>query len=304
MKKSQLNKYRQAAIQFSQSDTQVNHSDQTPMTYNAFGRTDRAEEEEEYQEYLTSRTTASIDNDNNMSAYCNQEHNAFQSFPGTSFTSFIAHDNINSHNDAFTYDVAVPGPSQQFSCFARPDYPHSLMLSHYLPQNQPSTRTFQSFYAMKEPHLMISRGVNYNMPQSIPRSMDYQYSTPAYSPDLVSPTITSPSLSFMSSPEQYYPHPIWPRSVLTPPLEDHKVGVKDVSEEKEGPYDKPYAQLIYDALMQAPGHRMLLRDIYDWFLHNSRKAHESGTNGWQNSIRHNLSMNQVCGTFLHSEAND
>lgn len=82
------------------------------------------------------------------------------------------------------------------------------------------------------------------------------------------------------------------------------MGVKDVSEEKEGPYDKPYAQLIYDALMQAPGHRMLLRDIYDWFLHNSRKAHESGTNGWQNSIRHNLSMNQVCGTFLHSEAND
>lgn len=67
-------------------------------------------------------------------------------------------------------------------------------------------------------------------------------------------------------------------------------------EEKEGSLnDKPYAQLIYEALMQAPGHRMLLRDIYDWFRDNTKKAEESGSNGWQNSIRHNLSMNHVRG---------
>lgn len=63
--------------------------------------------------------------------------------------------------------------------------------------------------------------------------------------------------------------------------------------QEESSYDEPYAQLIYKALMQAPGHRMMLRDIYEWFQRNTTKPQESGTNGWQNSIRHNLSMNQV-----------
>jgi hypothetical protein len=58
--------------------------------------------------------------------------------------------------------------------------------------------------------------------------------------------------------------------------------------------DKPYARLIWEALMQAPGHRMTLREIYAWFQCNTNKAKEPGSNGWQNSIRHNLSMNQVC----------
>lgn len=64
-------------------------------------------------------------------------------------------------------------------------------------------------------------------------------------------------------------------------------------EEDETMCDKPYARLIYDALMQAPGNRMMLREIYDWFQRHTTKPAESGTNGWQNSIRHNLSMNQV-----------
>ncbi|KAI1685128.1 Forkhead domain containing protein [Pyrenophora tritici-repentis] len=60
-----------------------------------------------------------------------------------------------------------------------------------------------------------------------------------------------------------------------------------------GNFDKeqPYAQLIYQALMNAPDHTMILRDIYDWFKNNTDKANDSGTKGWQNSIRHNLSMN-------------
>ncbi|KAK5047664.1 hypothetical protein LTR84_006329 [Exophiala bonariae] len=57
--------------------------------------------------------------------------------------------------------------------------------------------------------------------------------------------------------------------------------------------DKPYARLIYDALMQAPDHRMMLRDIYEWFRKNTTKAQDNATNGWQNSIRHNLSMNKA-----------
>ena len=74
---------------------------------------------------------------------------------------------------------------------------------------------------------------------------------------------------------------------------DNGMLTKDVQDDEEGPGDKPYARLIHEALMQAPGHRMMLREIYDWFVQNTTKPSESGTNGWQNSIRHNLSMNQV-----------
>ncbi|KAI4205870.1 MAG: hypothetical protein LQ350_000055 [Teloschistes chrysophthalmus] len=53
---------------------------------------------------------------------------------------------------------------------------------------------------------------------------------------------------------------------------------------------EPYAQLICRALKSAPGHKMVLKDIYRWFEKNTNKA-RSGSKGWQNSIRHNLSMN-------------
>ena len=81
--------------------------------------------------------------------------------------------------------------------------------------------------------------------------------------------------------------------------EDRNLG-KGELEEDDSSYDKPYARLIYEALMQAPRHRMMLREIYSWFQRHTNKAKDSSSNGWQNSIRHNLSMNQVCGPNLYS----
>ncbi|KAM7211524.1 hypothetical protein V8F06_013095 [Rhypophila decipiens] len=57
--------------------------------------------------------------------------------------------------------------------------------------------------------------------------------------------------------------------------------------------EEPYAQLIYRALMSTkPRYAMTLQDIYQWFRENTDKG-KSGSKGWQNSIRHNLSMNQA-----------
>ena len=75
--------------------------------------------------------------------------------------------------------------------------------------------------------------------------------------------------------------------------------------EEEFPIDKeqPYAQLIYRALLDAPDYTMVLRDIYDWFRRHTDKATHSETKGWQNSIRHNLSMNGVSiGLFVTSHS--
>ena len=58
------------------------------------------------------------------------------------------------------------------------------------------------------------------------------------------------------------------------------------------PTSEPYATLIFKALRSAPGNRMILKEIYKWFENNTDK-NKNGTKGWQNSIRHNLSMNAV-----------
>ncbi|KAI9894111.1 MAG: hypothetical protein M1814_004882 [Vezdaea aestivalis] len=65
------------------------------------------------------------------------------------------------------------------------------------------------------------------------------------------------------------------------------------TDEEDMHNDEPYARLIYRALMSAPGNQMVLKDIYAWFIRNTDKPNQKNGSdkGWQNSIRHNLSMN-------------
>ena len=66
---------------------------------------------------------------------------------------------------------------------------------------------------------------------------------------------------------------------------------------------EPYAKLIWRALMSAPGHGMVLKQIYEWFIKHTDKGDEK-SKGWQNSIRHNLSMNGVSTSILFNECHD
>ncbi|KAJ8122725.1 hypothetical protein ONZ43_g1149 [Nemania bipapillata] len=54
----------------------------------------------------------------------------------------------------------------------------------------------------------------------------------------------------------------------------------------------PYAQLLRKAFLSANDHKMKLQEIYQWFRDNTDKA-KRDSKGWQNSIRHNLSMNAI-----------
>ncbi|CAG8888486.1 unnamed protein product [Penicillium egyptiacum] len=66
-------------------------------------------------------------------------------------------------------------------------------------------------------------------------------------------------------------------------------GTGDNKEERTG--HPPYSVLIYQALKEAPGNKLQLQSIYSWFEANTDKAQDPNAKGWQNSIRHNLSMN-------------
>ncbi|KAI1109891.1 hypothetical protein F5Y14DRAFT_455571 [Nemania sp. NC0429] len=52
----------------------------------------------------------------------------------------------------------------------------------------------------------------------------------------------------------------------------------------------PYAKLLRQALLDRPNATMKLQEIYQWFRENTDRA-SNESKGWQNSIRHNLSMN-------------
>ena len=94
------------------------------------------------------------------------------------------------------------------------------------------------------------------------------------------------------------------RSAITPDPAEAYEGVNDLSTMSGDETDadgsvnsEPYAQLIYRALKSAPEHKMVLKEIYEWFEKNTGKANDPSSKGWQNSIRHNLSMNGVSNPF-------
>lgn len=76
---------------------------------------------------------------------------------------------------------------------------------------------------------------------------------------------------------------------------DHDERRASSGSEEEGSADPPYSLLIYQALLSAHDKKLPLQSIYSWFEKNTEKGKDQGSRGWQNSIRHNLSMNAVGG---------
>lgn len=67
----------------------------------------------------------------------------------------------------------------------------------------------------------------------------------------------------------------------------------EIEEEGADSADPCYAQLLHKCLKDAPHHTLSLRELYDWVSQHSQKAKDPNNRGWQNSVRHNLSMNAV-----------
>ena len=57
--------------------------------------------------------------------------------------------------------------------------------------------------------------------------------------------------------------------------------------------DLCYAKELERCFRTRPDYTMSLKDIYAWVKENTSKAKDPTSKGWQNSVRHNLSMNKV-----------
>lgn len=89
--------------------------------------------------------------------------------------------------------------------------------------------------------------------------------------------------------EQPTSHPDYSAVMHTPPS-DYPCNL-DLGKVKGDINSLPYSQLLFRAFMSSNTKKLSLRQIYQWFEENTNKA--VNNKGWQNSIRHNLSMNRV-----------
>ncbi|RAH77135.1 hypothetical protein BO86DRAFT_441920 [Aspergillus japonicus CBS 114.51] len=71
--------------------------------------------------------------------------------------------------------------------------------------------------------------------------------------------------------------------------EEPRPSPDDIGEEANS--EAPYSCLIEKALLEAPDKKLTLQDIYSWFEKRTVKGKDRSSKGWQNSVRHNLSMN-------------
>ncbi|KAB8222679.1 hypothetical protein BDV33DRAFT_59573 [Aspergillus novoparasiticus] len=97
--------------------------------------------------------------------------------------------------------------------------------------------------------------------------------------------LTPPSPAFSASSRQMC------SPVIKPEFGRADTRATPANAEEEASIDPPYSTLIYEALRNAPGKKLSLQEIYGWFEENTTKGKDRSSKGWQNSIRHNLSMN-------------
>lgn len=120
------------------------------------------------------------------------------------------------------------------------------------------------------------------------------------------PTLCPAPPTFNVNLENFYPKPPMKRGLMeAAPIKDSRPAKKTKVE--DGPTffegmimhpddgNKPnhsYAQLIGMAIMRAPNRRLTLAQIYKW-ISDSYSFYKADDAGWQNSIRHNLSLNKA-----------
>ncbi|KAI0128789.1 forkhead box protein L2 [Xylariales sp. AK1849] len=130
----------------------------------------------------------------------------------------------------------------------------------------------------------------------------------SYGKENVHPTIyPAPPAPFSLNLEDYYQKPHGKRALLeAAPIKDSRPSkMTKLDDDVLPPHDsfpaisddgqKPghsYAQLIGMAILRAPNRRLTLAQIYKW-ISDSYSFYGANDAGWQNSIRHNLSLNKA-----------
>ena len=157
-------------------------------------------------------------------------------------------------------------------------------------QQQPSHQTMvANLRLQRHRDILANRSTSYQIP-----SVDEPFQSQSSTSSFYSMDPTHFDISPISSPGTVSPGTVSPNTVVDHGASNGPTTFDGEESDEDGNSNsEPYAQLIFRALKSAPGHKMVLKEIYEWFAKNTDKAKTSSSKGWQNSIRHNLSMNGV-----------
>ncbi|KAL4890788.1 hypothetical protein BDV59DRAFT_194731 [Aspergillus ambiguus] len=124
-----------------------------------------------------------------------------------------------------------------------------------------------------------------------PATGAHNYFSEAANQDYAATTLIAPSSTISSPSYLHSKRGDHSPTAFTPGTgcDDRRLSSDDTEEDSNG--EPPYSLLIYRALRSAPGMKLPLQGIYSWFEKNTAKGKDRNSKGWQNSIRHNLSMN-------------
>lgn len=168
---------------------------------------------------------------------------------------------------------------------------------HILPSHAPSSNSFEQHSTLQQPNATSFD----QSPTQISQSRYYSTSGPVAMPTMNDVYPDPPTQTHQFG---YY-SPSNASRQGTADLMDYENTIPEEEEAGEtvnGEIADPcYAQLLYRCLRDAPDHTMALKDVYKWVRQYSQKARDSAGTGWQNSVRHNLSMNAV--SFHESSSN-
>ncbi|KAK5656941.1 hypothetical protein OQA88_3463 [Cercophora sp. LCS_1] len=161
---------------------------------------------------------------------------------------------------------------------------------HYALHSSPTATAFPHVYSANSSPRSWSSADQYCKPwdnNDVYRS-SYPYPSKESSSYPMPTSYPNPAPSYLPSQGQHLPSSYPPT-----PVNDSDDGMgRHGSPRPAQKQEEPYAQLICRAFLSTERHAMTLQEIYQWFRENTAKG-KSATKGWQNSIRHNLSMNQA-----------
>lgn len=147
-------------------------------------------------------------------------------------------------------------------------------------------------HALSQSYTRQENGVPSTVPSAAAEqpSMLSQHQWPTPPPE----TYSAGYLPSVQATKSALHHSSMPESQVAPKIKGEATAVVERLDTSTAQVnDIPYAKLIERALREAKGQSLVLKDIYKWIERNTNKADNPAFKGWQNSVRHNLSMNGV-----------
>lgn len=213
--------------------------------------------------------------------YEGQDPSAHNKAYGYTFNNALPHDSVSSRPRGYS-TIYTQSPTNGFGPVSEAYPPTSYLMDpqkhqSYMSISSPSL--YENELLKEKERLMYDR-----QPMMVAAEHGFPY---PHSP--IDSTASTAPIANVDDPYSELHHQ--PQYTLEN-LENFAMIEEDLDGEENGG-DEPYAKLIYKALLSAPGNRMVLKEIYDWFEKHTEKPRNGSNKGWQNSIRHNLSMNGV-----------